>query len=80
MGGGGASITSATGSLGTSVGIVLREFCSASDSRGGGGFLVSVLEEVVSVGMGSPLEGSGVFDRGGGAGFPLSSRKSEEML
>lgn len=81
LGGGGASITSATGALGASVEIVSRGVSSASDSRGGEGDeggLVFVSEEVASVGTGSPLASSGVFDRGGGVGFPLSSKGSEK--
>lgn len=73
LGGGGASITSATGALGAGVGLVLRGTSSASDSSGGVGGLVFVSEEVASVGMWSPFASSGVFDRGGGVGFPLSS-------
>lgn len=73
LGGGGASITSATGALGDTVEIVLRGVLSASDIREGAGALVFVSEEVSSVGMRSPLASSGVFDGGGGVGFPLSS-------
>lgn len=80
-GGGGASITSATGTLGATVEIVSTGASSASDSKGGEGGLVFVSEEVASVGIGSPFASSGVLDRGGGVGFPLSSGGSEkEML
>lgn len=77
LGGWGASIISAAGALGASVEIVLRGASSDSDSRGGAGGLVFVSEDVASVGMGSPLESSGVFDRGGGVGLPLSSEGSK---
>ena len=79
LGGEGESITSATAALGARVEIVLGGVSSdsACDSRGGAGGLVFVSEEEASVGMGSPLVSSGVFDRGGGEGFPLSSKGSK---
>lgn len=70
MEGGAASISSAT--LGLSVETECREASSVSDSRCGEGDLVFE-SEVVSAGTGSGLERSGVFDGGGGVGFPLSS-------
>lgn len=73
MGGGEASISSATGALGLRVETVCREASSVSDSRCGEGDLVFESEEVVSAGTGSALDSSGVFDGGGGVGFPLSS-------
>lgn len=57
--------------------IVSGEESSASDNRGGDGGLVFVSEEVVSGGTESPFESSGVFDGGGGVGFPLSSEGLE---
>lgn len=70
-----ASISSATGALCLSAETVCREVSSVSVSRWGEGDLVFESEEVVSAGTGSPLESSGVFDGGGGVGFPLSSKK-----
>lgn len=79
LGGGGASITSATRALGASVEIVSR-VSSAADNGGGEEGLVFVSEDVASVGMGSLLASSGVFERGGGVGFPLSSGVKKKKI
>lgn len=68
--GGGASITSAIVALGASVELVLSRVFSAS---GNTERLVFVSEEATSVIMGLVFARSGVFDGGGGVGFPLSS-------
>lgn len=78
LGGGGASITSATRVLGASVEIVSRVLSSAADNTGGEEGLVFVSEDVASVG--SLLASSGVFDRGGGVGFPLSSGVKKKKI
>lgn len=65
------------GMLGASGDKVFRGVSSASESKGGAVGLVFVSQEVAPVGMGSPLMISGVFDGGGGEGFPLSSAGSK---
>lgn len=79
MGGGGESITSAAAALGSSVEAALGGEPPAS-GRGGDGGLVFTWEEATPEGTGSPFKISGVFDRGGGVDFPLSSVGSEERV
>lgn len=63
------------GAEGARVGAVLRGGSGRSGDEGG---LVFVSEEGASERPGSALARSGVFDGGGGVGFPLSSGGAEK--
>lgn len=63
---------SESGKIGPKVETVLRDEFGVSKCRATGAFMFES-KEVASVGAGLLLSSSGLFDRGGGAGFPLSS-------